>query len=504
MNQAYDNNGASDGACNTQESIGMIHHRAVLFEKMLLPTLLYAFFFTLFLYENYSSYTMMLFVAATTVYCCYCMEKLGVQRKKETKYYVAGMFLLGMSSFLTGNEWIIFCNTAGIGLLLICMLLHNFNEDRGWGFGRYVHAIFCAVFGAVGCIGDACTDAACYQKETKDRKHSAILYVVIGFAISVPILLVVILLLCSADAVFGQFVRNIRWNLGDVISVSIMFLFGLCAAYCGLRYIGKGTLQQERGAKRQYEPLIAATLLSLLSIVYVFFCLIQILYLFIGKMQLPQNYTYAEYARAGFFQLLFVCILNLVIVLFVLGHFPRKQVLTVLLAVISCCTYIMVVSSAFRMTLYVQNYQLTFLRVLVFWCLAVIALFLAGILVVIYKSDFPLFRYGLVVFSVCYLALSFGRVDYWIASYNLAHAEAETDYWYMANLSTDAAPAIARYAKDHAENTEEPNWVRSYVSGVDAYSGESVRKINFSHVYAERVLGDLCAETQPGCEVDEE
>jgi hypothetical protein len=458
--------------------------RAEHFGTMLVPTLLYAFFFTLFLYENYCSYTMPLFVIATTIYCRYCMTCLGVSVKKESAFYVTGMFLLGVSSFLTGNGFIIFCNTVGIALLLVCMLLHNFCDDTGWGFGKYVHSIFCAVFGSVACIGDFFSDAGCYQKQEKEKKNSAILYVVIGIAISIPILLVVVLLLSSADAVFDQFVQNIRWDFGEIVGVCIMFLFGAFAAYCGFRYLGKGNLKQEGAAPRQYDPIVAVTILTLLSIVYIFFCIIQVLYLFLGKMQLPQGYTYAEYAREGFFQLLFVCLLNLVIVLVILGHFPRKPVLALLLTIISCCTYIMVASSAFRMTLYVQNYQLSFLRLLVFWTLAVIALFLAGVLIMIYKPDFPLFRYGLVVFSVCYLLLSFGRPDYWIASYNLSEAAAEPDYWYVSILSTDAAPAIAHYVETHEISEDDSGWLTDYAAYVASYSEESLRKFNVSHARA--------------------
>jgi hypothetical protein len=457
--------------------------RAAHFGTMLLPTLVYACIFTLLLYENYCSYTMPLFVIATAVYCRYCMAWMGVQWKKGAAFYVAGMFLLGVSSFLTGNSFIIFCNTTGIALLLICMLLHCFYEDAGWGFGKYVHSILCAVFGSIGCIGDIFSDAGCYQKESKGKERSAVFYVLIGIAVSLPMLLIILLLLCSADAVFAEFVSSIDGNFGDVVSVCIMFLFGACAAYCGFRFLGKGVLRQEILAPKQYETVIAATVLSLLSVVYIFFSIIQILSLFLGKMQLPEGYTYAEYAREGFFQLLFVCLWNLILVLFILGHFPKKPLLKGLLTVISVCTYIMIASSAFRMTMYVQNYQLSFLRLLVFWGLAVIALFLAGTVVLVYRSDFPLFRYGLVMFSVCYLVLSFGRPDYWIASYNLSNVSQQTDYWYISQLSTDAAPAIADYLETHGDAAQE-EWATTYADRVDSYRGESVRRLNLSHIYA--------------------
>lgn len=482
-----------------------MNERAVHFEAMLLPTMIYAFFFTLLVYKNFSSITMPVLVVATMIYCNYCMDKLGIQRKTENLFYVAGMFLLGVSSFLTGNGFIIFCNTVGILLLLICMLLHNFFEDAKWGFGKYVHSIFSVIFGSIANLTEPFSDAACYQKESKGKKHSSVMYVLIGVAVALPLLLIVILLLSSADAVFDQFIKNINWEFGDFVGTVVTFFFAFFAAYCGFRYLGKGALKAEQKEAARYEPIIAETVLSLLSVVYIFFCMIQILYLFYGKMQLPENYTYAEYAREGFFQLLFVCILNLVIVLVVLKHFPKKAMIKALLTVISCCTYIMVASSAFRMSLYVQNYQLSFLRILVFWGLAVIALFLTGIVIQIFKNDFPLFRYGMVMFSICYLVLSFGRPDYWIARYNLSAAEQGTgedvDYWYLADLSTDAAPVIAEYMEAHMSSQNASDWIRHYVKRVDRQTDESVRRLNVSHVRARNLFEEQIVLLQEKAEV---
>lgn len=478
--------------------------RATHFEKMMFPTCIYALIFTVLLYNNFSSFTMPIMVLVTMAYCNYCMDILQITGKKNTVFYYSGMLLLGVSSFLTGNGFIIFCNTAGIILLLICLLLHNFFEDTKWGFGKYVYAILGTIFGSLGMIPEPFLDASCYQKEAKGKKHSSIIYVIIGVTISLPLLLLVILLLCSADIVFYQFVSSIDWKMGDVFGITITFFIAFFAAYCGFRYLGKGTLNTIQKQKSLLEPLIAETILALLSIVYVFFCGIQMVYLFYGKMQLPDGYTYAEYAREGFFQLLFVCILNVILVLAVLSKFEKRTCIKVLLTVISCCTYIMVASSAFRMSLYVQNYQLTFLRILVFWGLAVIALFLVGILIQIFKEDFPLFRYGMVMFAVCYLALSFGKPDYWIATYNLNAAEhsqgEKVDFWYLEGLSTDAAPAIAEYMEEYMSPQNESDWIRSYVRHVDARTNENIRKANISHIRARSLFEEQIKNEQAKCE----
>lgn len=62
---------------------------------------------------------------------------------------------------------------------------------------------------------------------------------------------------------------------------------------------------------------------------------------------------------------------------------------------------------------------MTLLRVLVLWGLCVLSFILAGVIVNVYKKDFPLFRYSAMICVLCYLILSFSRPDEWMARYNL-------------------------------------------------------------------------------------
>ena len=143
---------------------------------------------------------------------------------------------------------------------------------------------------------------------------------------------------------------------------------------------------------KQLPPIIAIMSTFVITIIYVLFSYIQITYLFGEKGILPEGFTYAEYAREGFFQLLFVCILNLMIVLVGINLFKESKLLKTILCVISLCTFVMIASSAYRMILYIRFYYLTFLRIFVLWALVVIALLMIGIIVQIFKNNFPLFR----------------------------------------------------------------------------------------------------------------
>ncbi|MBD5518571.1 MAG: DUF4173 domain-containing protein [Lachnospiraceae bacterium] len=209
--------------------------------------------------------------------------------------------------------------------------------------------------------------------------------------------------------------------------------YGTFAALC------KKNIKEEPGERTLFDPIIAVVITSLLCVLYVFFSVIQILYLFIGNMELPAGYTYAGYAREGFFQLLAVCVINLLIVLTCLYLFRESKVLKAILSVICACTFIMIFSSALRMIMYINSYALTFLRLFVLWSLAVIFFLMAGITVSIFWKRFPLFFYGTVTVTICYIVLSFSHPDYLIARYDLRH---DGDRDYMSQLSADATPAI--------------------------------------------------------------
>ena len=183
---------------------------------------------------------------------------------------------------------------------------------------------------------------------------------------------------------------------------------------------------------------------GLLSLLYLLFSGIQIFGLFLGKMQLPEGYTYAQYAREGFFQLLAVSILNLILVLVCLSFFRESRVLKVIMTIMSLCTFIMIASSVMRMIIYIRYYYLTFLRIFVLWMLTVLFVMFIGVLINIYRESFPLFRYGVVMVTVLYLALSFSHPDYIIARVNIANAPG-ADFSYLSDLSADAAPVIIPY-----------------------------------------------------------
>lgn len=441
-------------------------------------TAAYALFYAFCMYKNGSGITFPFFLASSLLYFCYCMKKLGLTLKRGSAFYMVSVMLLAVSTFCTDDEKLHFFNKTGIFLLMISFLLSQFYHTEKWGLGKYLGSIVETFFAAFGELGRPISDCLQYSKKRQGGEKRKIFYVLLGLLITLPLFLVVAALLGSADAVFRQVTKGI-WeavNFENVIGIVFQVVLWFYGVYMLLANLCNRSLKEEVKDHRNGEPLIAITITAALSLLYLFFSWIQIVYLFLGKMQLPDGYTYATYAREGFFQLLAVAVLNLIIVLVCLAFFRESKVLKGILTVMSLCTYVMIASSALRMILYVQTYNLTFLRIFVLWALIVLSLLFAGVLICIYRARFPLFRYSVVVVTCFYLALSFSHPDLIIAKVNLENAGSKLDYGYLSELSADAAPVLLPYLRSHGYDlsvVEVPDGMRD-VKDIDRYGRDSV------------------------------
>ena len=475
------------------------------FGRLCIPTIIYALLYTLFLYENTGGILVTLFAIVTGVYSLYCMKILHIEAKPLTIWYSVMMILTGLSSGLTGNKIIQGFNFCWILVFLVFMLLHNFCNDRQWGLIKYITAAFQAVFGAIGCIAEPFMDSdnkgsdgmgGDSENATAGERHvkkHRMLYVFIGIAIAFPLVVLIVVLLCSADAVFASVIKKIfaDINFFTVSKVVFLFVFALFSSYCGIKYLSKKRISDAPVETPAFPAAIGIAVAATISVVYVFFCFMKVVYLFGGLMQLPSGYTYARYAREGFFQLLFVCILNVIIVLLGSGLFRKNKILNVFLILITLCTYVMIASSAYRMGLYVSEYGLTATRLCVFWALGEIAQFMHGVLLSLGMRALSLNRYGISVLGVSYLVLAFARPDYLVARYNTVCME-DTDYKYLMSLSADASPALAADA-DFMENK---GMVTMYARQLAGETNDSLRQLNVSHIKAAHLFRDSIDEVK--------
>ena len=481
-----------------------------------IATVIYALFYTVCLYKNTSGIATSFFVGGTLCYFCLCMAKFSVPFKKDAVLYIVSILLLGVSLFLTDDYRLISMSKIGIIMLLVSFMIHHFYNDKAWNFGKYLGSFVELLLDCITSFGNLVSDFLHWKNRKKEEKKldGKGKYIVLGLIIAIPLVFIIFLLLVSADTIFANIFETIFNNIfqkivlpKNLLGILITFLFALFTTYSFIAAMAKKTIKEEVFNRRTQEPLVAITITIILSILYLLFCSVQIAGLFFGKLLLPEGYSYANYAREGFFQLLFVCIINLGVVLFCLAYFRESKLLKILLTIISGCTYIMIISSAIRMILYIQVYYLTFLRIFVLWSLIVIFIVMTGVLISIYNEKFPLFRFAMFTVTALYILLAFSHPDYFIASYNLSKIEAKIDaveekevlskygdISYLLSMSKDAAPAILDFYQNESQKVEknDESWynIERYFDEAERdYKSMDLRTFNIS-----RFIAGQCAK----------
>ena len=196
------------------------------------------------------------------------------------------------------------------------------------------------------------------------------------------------------------------------------------------------------------------TALAMLDVLFALFVAVQITVLFGGREHVLETsgLTYAQYARSGFFQLVAVAALTLL----VLGFFARYAqrirgrdglLLQLLGGALVILTLIVLASALKRLALYEEVYGLTRLRVAVhasiLWLMGMFCMVsVAGL-----RERARWLPRGVVIFSsATLLVFTLIRPDALIAERNVErfNRTGNIDVLYLADLSPDAVPALAR------------------------------------------------------------
>ncbi|WP_310602738.1 DUF4153 domain-containing protein [Anaerosporobacter sp.] len=426
--------------------------REYLIGAIILGVLFYFCFFDF--YENIEGLVYPLFLLALYEVTWSVMKKQGILLDKRYLGEVICSFLLAISTVLTTNDSIIVFNTLGIIILYLIMLCRVYLADKDMGTPRLIKAMFRCVTGAFSYSKFFFKHAKGKMRIKKDDsgKRKTIM---LGITLAAVFLVIVLPLLSQADPVFHKLLsspfQSIRIDDTGEIIKAVCFIFIPAILFYGLVcscYVRH--METEEKTYHLWKPDSIIIMTSIIATTYILFCGIQIFYLFGGWFKLPEGITYAEYARQGFIQLLWVAVINVGLVLVIKIRCTQNKKLNHILFVLSVCTVVMIISSAYRMILYVQAYDLTRLRFLVLWFLIVLIVAVGQMMYYIYHSQYKIGKRLFQTALIAYMLLSFCRMDYIIAKYNISANEYITsdDLMYLTCLSKDATPAIAELPEE--------------------------------------------------------
>lgn len=297
------------------------------------------------------------------------------------------------------------------------------------------------------------------------------LYIVLGIIIALPLLAIVMALLSSADAVFGEVIRSIgRALTGDYLTyllrIAAAFFFGLFL-YSGLYSLRRDSAEQEFASPVfKISHLLTGTILVLVDIVYAMFVVIQFAYLFGGADQLPvSGMSYAEYARSGFFELVFIGFINLAIVLTAVSVTRSEQrsslVIRILCTALIGMSLVILASAAFRMSMYISEYAMSILRLLTLWGMALLLIWFIAALRKIWVPETRFFRILFATAVAGWVLLSAACPEAIVARSNVeayrSGAVEHIDAYYLKSLGPAALPALRSLQQYAQENPDDPN-----------------------------------------------
>lgn len=284
-----------------------------------------------------------------------------------------------------------------------------------------------------------------------------------GILISVPLLFIVLLLLSSADMVFSYYISNItsifnHVSLGNfykhTLIITIIFIYTF--SYVWSYNYSYGNKKDSAVKDAKWQPVTILTVIFIINIVYLIFLIIQFSYLYGGGNNiLPAGYTYAEYARKGFFQLVAVTIINFVIVISCMKHIimdsPKvRYTAKIFFSFLIIFTFSMLFSAHYKLTLYESSYGYTYLRVFVQAFIYLLSVLLCIVLCGIWWCKINIGKLIIVLSLTAYLILNFINVDTIIAklNINLYYSSNIIDTYYLGNLSYDAVPDLINFKQN--------------------------------------------------------
>ena len=278
-----------------------------------------------------------------------------------------------------------------------------------------------------------------------------------GLVIAFPLLLIFGGLFMAADAVFAGLIKDLL-DINFAKFFNHLFLIGFAAWLAG-GYLRGLLLGKEAPVAGPGWPKILtlgiieiSTVLGLLDLLFLGFVIVQLRYLFGGDalVHVTAGFTYAEYARRGFFELVTVTALLLPVLLGTHWLLNKEdagaqRTFRYLAGAQVLLLFVIMASALQRMRLYQNEYGLTELRLYTTAFMGWLAVVFLWLVVTVLRGHRARFAFGALVAGFLMLAgLHALNPDALIVRTNVALAQAgrRFDSSYATSLRADAVPAL--------------------------------------------------------------
>jgi hypothetical protein len=388
-----------------------------------------------------------------------------------TKWFVPILFILLFDRFYYNNDFVTYALPVVLFLLSITLYLTAMKP---------VAHIYQTLIPSLAPPFNPFVQLHTFFTQLVSQNYNRALYMRIAIAatITIPFLVLFMALFIHADSNFAYHANALLsfhnpFEPHNLLSTPLAFIGYLLLFIYGFV---NHPVKVSTPSSKKLDTLIVGIFLGVISLLFFTFILTQLAFLIQGDTYLrtgsASTTNPATFAREGFFQLMWVMGIVLVIYLFIMKRFKGERIVTLLMSTLIIETLLIGIVSLKKMHLYQSLKGATVLRYYVEWFdYFLIAILLFGLLCVIKRTNFHTVLNFVSITALLALTLIASiNVDHLVAEHNIdkfKNTPEKLDRHAIATkLSIDALPAIQQedivLQLDHLRNC---NWFSLYHLG---------------------------------------
>lgn len=318
--------------------------------------------------------------------CCFYYVKENYFLDIQTISLYAFLYLCCIPNFFFTDMFLKFVNSCLMQVLLIysfyqCGEDQLMGKDSDWILLDLLRAVGKVPFSVLFCMRNSHIVPLAQQESLK--KIGCIL---LDILMSLPLLVMILPLLMSADPAFSSLIKSFHFDWGDLPYQVFLLLLSLCISlYVFLIAFGTSrfskkelqldTLETHCNTLTKLHCIPATILLTvecILTIVYGIFLFTSASEILAHLHASRFTFSYANFAREGFFQLCVIAFLNLCI-LSSISLISKKGTSNQSFKAILCIeTLFLILTAISKLGMYITMYGLTSLRIYSLWFLIVL------------------------------------------------------------------------------------------------------------------------------------
>lgn len=449
-------------------------------KKILVGSLVLAILHSILFYGQELGISVLLYMIPLTFLIIIILKEKGKIKNTKPLILSIPILILSMTYVIFNNQFFYICNMIAIIILLTIMIILSVFESKNISYIiKKIVVLLGEPFSLIDRVIKITVNQFFETKESLEEnknKYENFKKIILGIVISLPILIIILLLLTSADTIFANGVEGITNWIESIftgitiremicrIALIIMITIYLASFIYNIIISNpkEGDNKTEGNGKFSFDSIVINTILTGINLIYLVFCYIQITNLFMGYTSLPST-GYAEYARQGFFQLMVVSLINLIIILITthnekIGTNRSQNYTKVMNLLLAIFTFIILISSFMRMYLYEQEFGYTFLRLMVYMILITEAILMIPTIIHIFNKKISLIKPYFTIILIMYIVVNYMNIDGMIARKNIDRyfteeniAERKIDFTYLKTTGIDGAIEIKELLKTNDE-----------------------------------------------------